>query len=131
MSAIDDLNYANDPRNCKADAKIFVEDADGIEREIPTTWGVCPVCRGKGTHVNPAIDCNGLTGEDFADDPDFADAYRNGDYDELCRRCRGRTTARVVDVDACEPHLLALYYADVEADQEYDAERLAEIRAGA
>jgi hypothetical protein len=92
---------------------------------------VCPVCDGNGSHVNPAIDCNGLTAEDFADDPDFAEDYFRGAYDQPCNRCGGRSTVRVLDRDACPADLLALYDADAQADAEYDAIRLAEIRMGA
>jgi hypothetical protein len=134
MSTIDDLNYARDPRNCKRDPEriyVFEDQADGgqLEWEIPTVWEVCPVCRGKGSHVNPAIDCGGLS-EDFRDDPDFMDDYRRGDYDQPCNRCGGRSTVRVPDRDACEARLLALYDADEEAAYDAEAERLAEIRAG-
>jgi hypothetical protein len=52
-------------------------------------WLVCPVCGGEGKTVNPAIDANGLTGEDFRSDPDFAESYMNGDYDIQCRGCEG------------------------------------------
>jgi hypothetical protein len=53
---------------------------------------VCPVCDGEGKTVNPDIDAHGLTREDFIDDPDFAEAYRAGYYDQVCRGCHGRTT---------------------------------------
>jgi hypothetical protein len=130
MSTIDDLNYARDPRNSKRDPeRVYVYDDDNVEREIPTRWEVCPVCDGKGSHVNPAIDCGGLS-EDFMDDPDFMDDYRRGNYDQSCNRCGGRSTVRTVDRDACEADLLALYDADVEAAYDAEAERLAEIRAG-
>ena len=89
MTTIDDYNYARDPRNCKRDPEriyVYEDQPDGsqIERQIPTRWAVCPVCDGKGSHVNPSIDSGGLTGEDFADDPDFAESYRRGDYDQPC-----------------------------------------------
>ncbi len=132
MGTIDDVNYARDPRNCRRDPeRIFVYDDDDIEREIPTRWDVCPVCDGKGSHVNPSIDCNGLTAEDFAEDPDFAEEYFAGTYDQPCNRCGGRTTVRVVDRDSCEAELLAAYDADEQARYDAEAERLAEIRAGA
>lgn len=132
MGIIEDGNYARDPRNCKRDPeRIILIDDDGLEHELPTVWEVCPVCDGNGSHVNPAIDCNGLTAEDFADDPDFAEDYFRGAYDQPCNRCGGRSTVRVLDRDACPADLLALYDADAEADAEYDAIRLAEIRMGA
>lgn len=57
-------------------------------------WIVCPVCCGEGTTVNPEIDSNGLTAEDFAEDPDFADSYFSGVYDITCRACDGNRVVR-------------------------------------
>jgi hypothetical protein len=135
MATIDDLNYLRDPRNCKRDPEriyVFEETDDGeVEHEIPTRWAVCPVCEGKGSHVNPSIDSGGLTGEDFANDPEFMEDYFSGQYDQPCNRCGGRTTVRAVDRDACPVDLLALYDADEQAAYDMEAERLAEIRAGA
>jgi hypothetical protein len=51
---------------------------------------VCPVCEGEGKTVNPSIDAHGLTREDFAEDPDFAESYWRGDYDIQCRACNGQ-----------------------------------------
>lgn len=72
-------------------------DHDGLYDDEPAPvksvrWIVCPVCEGKGTHVNPDIDANGLTAEDFDEDPDFAEDYRSGVYDVTCYTCKGRTT---------------------------------------
>ena len=53
-------------------------------------WMICPVCEGEGKTVNPAIDCNGLTAEDFHEDPDFFEDYMNGTYDITCRACSGK-----------------------------------------
>jgi hypothetical protein len=101
------------------------------ERELPWRWDVCPVCDGKGRHVNPNIDCNGLTAEDFAEDPDFAEDYRRGCYDQPCNRCRGRTTVPVVDEERCTEHELAALEAAIDAEAEMRACYLAELRAGA
>lgn len=60
---------------------------------------VCPVCDGEGKTVNPDIDSNGLTREDFAEDPDFAKDYRAGAYDIICRGCQGR---RVIEPERLE-----------------------------
>jgi len=65
-------------------------------------WIVCPVCKGEGKTVNPAIDCNGLSQEDFAADPDFAESYWRGDYDITCRACSGQrvvTRERIRELD--------------------------------
>lgn len=53
-------------------------------------WMICPICKGEGSYVNPNIDSNGLSGEDFADDPDFAADYMSGAYDVTCSTCNGR-----------------------------------------
>ena len=90
---------------------------------MPFKYGVCPVCRGKGTHVNPSIDCNGLTAEDFAEDPDFAEDYFSGSYDVQCNGCGGLRVVLAVDEPACGPtERLLLAYAE-EADREEAAYR--------
>ncbi len=72
------------------------EDGDGdMEVEVPSKKEVCDRCRGEGSHVNPSIDGNGLTAEDFAEDPDFEESYFAGHYDVQCEECGG---VRVVDV---------------------------------
>lgn len=48
------------------------------------------LCRGRGKHVNPAIDCGGIPASDFAEDPDFAESYFRGHYDVPCAACGGR-----------------------------------------
>lgn len=118
-----------DNRDCKrAPDQIFVEDDDGIERELPTTWETCDVCDGKGTHVNPNIDRQGLTADDFHDDPDFFDNYRRGDYDICCNRCGGRRVVAVVDEDHTSSELLKLYRAQCDAEAEDAAYAAAEAR---
>lgn len=70
----------------------------GVEEiELPTTMEVCHTCEGKGTTVNPAIDGHGISSEEFAEDPDFAEAYFRGDYDVQCRTCGGRNVVPEVD----------------------------------
>lgn len=133
---IEDLNFASDARNCDRfdDAPVLYtcdEAGNTVEKPLPTKWAVCSVCNGAGSHVNPSIDCNGLSAEDFAEDPDFADDYMAGTYDVPCNRCGGRTTERVVDLDALTPEELAAF-EDQQRDEARDrAEHLAEIRAGA
>ena len=64
------------------------------------SWLICPACRGNGTHVNPAIDANGLTSEDFANDPDFHDDYMSGVYDQHCEACNG--SGKITDTQAAD-----------------------------
>lgn len=63
----------------------------------PHHWEVCDLCEGRGKVVNPSIDASGLSAEDFAEDPDFAEGYMSGRYDIVCPQCRGRTTIPVSD----------------------------------
>jgi hypothetical protein len=63
------------------------------------TWIICTLCGGDGSHVNPSIDAHGLSAEDFADDPDFAEAYMRGDYDVSCRRCGGTGKLRADEAE--------------------------------
>lgn len=70
-------------------------DGEEIEYALAARFEVCLHCHGEGTHVNPAVDGNGLTREDFDADPDFMESYMAGDYDVQCALCKG---ARVVPV---------------------------------
>lgn len=139
MSIIEEINYFNDHRvrardrwYSSLDEKRMIAIMDcygdeGEEIEVKFVWEVCPTCNGKGTHVNPSIDCNGLTAEDFADDPDFAESYIRGDYDVACYDCGGK---RVIPVPL-DPEIIeriAEHYRIINEDR---AERIAEMRLGA
>lgn len=79
---------------------IEVATDDGFEeREFPAKFEVCETCDGKGTHVNPSIDSHGLSAEDFAEDPDFKEAYFSGCYDVTCAECHGARVVPVPDLD--------------------------------
>ena len=129
MSRIDDLNYFRDPRNCDR-AEVPTVYLGDEKVELPWHWEVCPVCGGKGTHVNPSIDAGGLTGEDFAEDPDFAEGYFSGMYDQTCNYCGGRTTVPAVDEDRLTSEQREALEAQDRADAEIHAERMMEIRMG-
>ena len=117
----------------KSQEKITVfMTVDGEETEVtlPTKFKVCPKCRGKGTHVNPSIDGNGLTREDFDEDPDFKESYFRGDYDVTCHRCEGRNVIAVLDRGACTKAQREAYDAERESLAEIDAIHRAEIAMG-
>ena len=57
---------------------------------MTSKWIVCPVCAGEGKTVNPDIDANGISQEDFSEDPDFFEGYMAGMYDITCRGCHGK-----------------------------------------
>jgi len=85
------------------------EEGDYDEVVLPTQYEVCGGCNGKGKHVNRNIDGNGLTREDFEEDPDFEEAYFRGDYDVVCEDCHGQRVEEVIDEERCgrDPKLKA------------------------
>ena len=118
-----------DCRDQPAPSHILYTDDGDIE--LPTRWDVCSVCNGEGRHVNPNIDRNGISAQDFYDDPDFYDEYMSGTYDVTCYRCHGRTTERVVDWEALTPEQVEAYEQQLQ-DEAYDrAVAEAERRMGA
>lgn len=92
-------------------ATFTVEDEDGLEVEhtVHLKFAVCDTCDGRGSYVNPSIDSQGLTAEDFADDPDFAEDYRRGSYDQSCAQCGGARVVPVVDEDTTPAEIVARY----------------------
>jgi hypothetical protein len=105
--------------------------ASPSEIEIPFVWAVCDLCRGKGSHVNPSIDCNGLTGEDFDEDPDFAESYMRGDYDVQCGQCNGRRVVPELNPTTADQKAALDVLDEQEADDAaYERECRAERAAG-
>jgi hypothetical protein len=129
QARIEECNYVRDARNRRAPATVVVMP-DGREVQLPTHKAVCPVCRGTGSTVNPSIDCNGLTADDFDEDPDFAESYANGTYDVTCSRCGGDNVVDEVDWDRVPADVRAEYERQDEEEARDFAEHLAEIRAG-
>jgi hypothetical protein len=72
---------------------------DGWEEdcEVPGKYVVCSRCQGRGRIVNPAVDGNGLSREDFDADPDFEEAYFSGVYDIDCPNCDGLRVVMIPD----------------------------------
>lgn len=105
----------------------FEDPFTGEEMEIPAKFEVCGNCRGRGITVNPAIDCNGLSSKDFAEDPDFAEDYFGGNYDVPCRECKGQNVTKHADWDKMTPQQREAYEEyrlQVRSDRlERDAER--------
>ena len=76
----------------------FKDLCEAIDREefsfpkikFPTKWEICPQCQGHGSHVDPAIDCNGITGSEWAEwDYEDQERYMSGGYDITCTQCKG------------------------------------------
>ena len=128
-SRIDDLNYHNDPRNCRANTAPAVE-IDGITIMLPTVYTVCHVCRGEGTHVNPSIDAGGLSPDDFHDDPGFEGAYFAGLYDQTCNYCQGLRVVQTPDWDRMTPEQIEAWEEELDSEQAYQAMVRSELMMG-
>ena len=128
--ALENYNIATDERSRGPARPAILYLNDGSEVKLPSHWEVCPVCRGNGKHVNPAIDAGGLSAEDFHDDPDFAGDYMSGVYDVTCNRCGGKRVVDAVDWDALSANECEMYEAQLRAEADDEAERLSEIRMG-
>lgn len=102
-----------------------------IVMEIPAKYEVCPRCEGRGTHVNPAIDEHGISPEEFAEDPDFEEAYFSGRYDVACEMCKGLRVILVPDETKADKAILKAYYRHLRDLREIDAIYRAEREMGA
>lgn len=114
---------------------VLIRDDEGEETEhlLPFKYEVCGTCTGRGKHVNPSIDCDGISQEDFDRDPDFKDEYFSGMYDVSCVECSGLRVVPQVDEEACSPEqalVVATLHEQLEEDWANDAERDAERRMG-
>ncbi|MCK5318173.1 MAG: hypothetical protein KAJ55_09670 [Anaerolineales bacterium] len=108
--------------------KVFIGED---EVEIPTKFVVCSRCRGKGSHVNPAIDGHGISPEEFRDDPDFEEAYFRGDYDVACHSCQGKRVTPAPDWDRLSKEERQAWRIQERELADLAAEEEAERRAGA
>ena len=93
--------------------------------EYPAEYQVCPDCNGKGKYVNPSIDRQGLTSEDFAEDPDFLHDYMSGVFDITCRSCNGRNVILMPTTDQGKKIIANI----IEDERQYFLEIAAERRA--
>lgn len=97
---------------------------------VPFLYEVCSTCDGKGKHVNPSIDCDGLTSDDFDRDPDFAEEYFGGAYDVQCYGCRGTRVEAVIDDNKCDPAILDLLERKEQGELDYQMMVESERRMG-
>jgi hypothetical protein len=113
---------------------IWVENDEGepVELELPSKFVVCARCMGRGSHVNPSIDGNGLSREDFDEaGPEFFDDYMAGVYDVACYSCGGKRVVELPDLQKLTAAERVLWDAHV-AEEDLDrAIAEAERRAGA
>jgi hypothetical protein len=111
----------------QADPNGLTADALLEQPVIAVTFVVCPTCDGRGVHVNPSIDAHGISADEFAEDPDFAEAYHKGVYDVSCYECNG---ASVIPVPV-DPNVKKAIEALEDFERDCMAEQEAERRMGA
>lgn len=135
-------NYYSDyrVRNANSDNKFksvnekkmtAVIEIDEEDLEVEVKYEVCDVCEGKGRHVNPSIDCDGLTSADFDSDPYFREDYFGGFYDVTCYCCHGNRVILEIDREKTSEDILKRidkYFAEI---AEYKRIQAAERRMGA
>lgn len=92
---------------------VITEDEGENEVEetvsLPAKYEVCDGCGGQGTIVNPNIDSHGISPAEFAEDPDFEEAYFSGAYDIACPECNGLRVVKVVNEDILTNEQRKLY----------------------
>jgi len=94
---------------------LVFEDDNENEIAIPAIFEVCGLCDGKGSHVNPSIDSNGITAEEWDDwDNEDRENYMNGGYDVPCYKCGGKRVIPGPDRDRAIPEHLEIWDENVE-----------------
>ena len=86
---------------------------------------VCPVCQGEGKYVNPSIDSQGLTAEDFEEHgPEFREDYFNGLYDVRCKACNGQRVVTQAELSDYRERLSDLRVQMAESGEFYGDGRM-------
>lgn len=98
---------------------------------LPVVMKVCDNCNGHGSHVRRSIDAHGITDREFAEDPDFREAYFSGAYDVVCSECSGNNVVPEVDESLVKTDKYREGYQDFLDYQEEKRMLLAEERAEA
>ncbi len=109
------------------------ETEEELEVEFPAKFEVCGTCDGKGSHVNPSIDSEGITADEFAEDPDFEESYFAGHYDQTCNECDGLRVVPEVDEEKLSDAQKVQFKAWQSAEEfrySYESERAHERRMG-
>lgn len=100
------------------------DNGDEMECELPAKWDICGRCEGNGKHVNPSIDENGISADEWNNEwhDDEKEAYFAGRYDVQCNECKGAGKLLVVDEESAErrdPALLKAYFVMLREEAEY------------
>jgi len=127
-----------DEKRMRATVELCYEHPDGEsddveeEREVPFKFAVCPICSGKGAHVNPSIDAHGITADEWAEwDDEDRENYRSGAYDVPCYECGGARVVPVLDRENADAFVVECIEAQARSDAESRAIERAERAMGA
>lgn len=111
------------------------EDFDWPVIKFSTKFEICPTCEGRGSHVNPSIDCGGISQSEWQEwDWEDRDDYMSGRYDVVCYECKGKRVIETLDASGSSTKFKA--YLDnmvcyMNEASYYDAlERANELRFG-
>lgn len=129
--------YVNVP--ARTETERYFVPAESFTLTFPTRWAICDTCQGHGKHVNPAIDCGGLSQDDefWEDDYDYEGGesrYMRGDYDVKCSAGCDNGKVRAVDESVLSPLqkvAMKLIRESDDEDRAYAREVAAERRMGA
>jgi hypothetical protein len=112
------------------------DDDEELEAVFPAKFVVCGLCNGKGRHVNPGIDSEGITGSEMEElGSEFEETYFSGGFDVDCYRCNSKRVEPEIDEEEVNrseelKKNYELLLAKWEDDSAYEAERDAERRMG-
>jgi len=103
-----------------------------IDVSVSCIFQVCPTCDGKGHHVNPSIDSNGITAEEWNRDWSHEDRenYITGFYDIDCYECCGKRVVPIPDKYTNKPEILKAIEDAEHAEYIYACERIREVEMG-
>jgi len=141
MNMMEEHNYWRDPRTIEGMVDkgkiertprgnfLIIEIGDETIR-LKCKWAICDTCGGDGTHVDPGIDCCGIT--DWGDDGgEFREAYASGAYDQTCNECGGSGKVPIVDKRNNKKEDIEAYDAYIQEEYDYAREVAAERSMGA
>ena len=102
-------------------------------QRIYTVKEVCPRCCGEGTHVNPSIDGNGISADEWYNewDDESREMYLTGGYDVTCEECHGSNVVDVLDETRTLKVIVDRWNEWIHDEWAYRAECAAERRMGA
>ncbi len=105
---------------------VYDDEGDEIALALPACYEVCWVCMGEGQIPDRALSPTGDGSwteserwEFFDGDPDFAEEYFAGGYQQACPECDGKRVVSVVDRERADAADLKLYDEHMQAEADY------------